>query len=98
MEILLGYYAFVFCFFLSGTLILFALEKILVICFEQLKEFLYPTPKLSEEEANKIYKEASDFVHSKHRPWMYDDTFAEYLTIVHELSSKRWDELYGKNL
>ena len=52
--------------------------------------------KVGEEEANKIYKEASDFVHSKHRPWMYDDTFAEYLALVHELSSKRWDELYGK--
>jgi hypothetical protein len=47
MEILLGYYAFVFCFFLIGTLILFALEKILVICFEQLKELLYPTPTVN---------------------------------------------------
>ena len=97
MEYLLGYIAFVFCFFLVGTLILFAIEKLLVAAFEALKEYFYPTPKLTEEEANKIYKEASDFVHSKHRPWMYDDTFAEYLGLVHEMSEKRWNELYGKN-
>lgn len=95
MGYLLGYIAFVFCFFLVGTLILFAIERLLVVAFEALKEFFYPTPKLSEEEANKIYKEASDFVHSKHRPWMYDDTFAEYLAVVNELSTKKWNELYG---
>ena len=98
MEYLLGYIAFVFCFFLVGTLIIFAIKKILVVVFEAVKEYFYPTLKLSEEEANKIYKEASDFVHSKHRPWMYDDTFAEYLALVHELSSKRWNELYGREL
>ena len=97
MNVLFGYFAFVFCFFLVGTLILFAIEKLLVIAFKALKEYFHPTPKLSEEEANKIYKEASDFVHSKHRPWMYDDTFAEYLALVHELSEKRWDELYGSS-
>ena len=97
MEYLFGYIAFVFGFFLIGTLVLFAIEKLLVVTFEALKEYFYPTPQLSDEEANKIYKEASDFVHSKHRPWMYDDTFAEYLALVHELSSKRWNELYGSN-
>ena len=97
MDYLLGYIAFVICYFFVGGLILFAIEKLLIFVFEALKEYFYPTPKLSEEEANKIYKEASDFVHSKHRPWMYDDTFAEYLAIVHELSSKRWNELYGKS-
>ena len=97
MEYLLGYIAFTFGFFLIGTIVLFAIEKLLVVAFEALKEYFYPTPQLSEEESNKIYKEASDFVHSKHRPWMYDDTFAEYLALVHELSSKRWNELYGSN-
>ena len=95
MEYLLGYVTFVFCFFLLGTLVLLGIEKLLVSAFEALKEYLYPTPKLSEKEANKIYKEASDFVHSKHRPWMYDDTFAEYLGLVHEMSKQRWNELYG---
>ena len=89
MEYLLGYIAFVFGFFLIGTLILLGIEKLLVVAFEALKEHFYPTPKLSEEEANKIYKEASDFVHSKHRPWMYDDTFAEYLAVVHELTKNK---------
>ena len=82
--LLLGYAAVVFCF-------------LLIVAIDTLKEYFYPTPKLSDEEANKIYKEASDFVHSKHRPWMYDDTFAEYLALVHELSSQRWNELYGNN-
>ena len=84
MEYLLGYAAFVFCF-------------LLVVALDSLKDYFYPTPKLSEEEANKIYKEASDFVHSKHRPWMYDDTFAEYLALVNEMSEKRWNELYNKS-
>ena len=97
MEYLLGYIAFVFCFFLIGTLALFAIEKLLVETFEALKEYFYPTPQLSEEEVKRIYKAAADFVHSKHRPWMYDDTFAEYLALVNELSIKRWNELYGNN-
>ena len=80
MGYLLGYIA-LFLFLLVGTLILFAIERLLVVAFEALKEFFYPTPKLSEEEANKIYKEASDFVHSKHRPWMYDDTLQNILQL-----------------
>ena len=83
--LLLGYAAVVFCF-------------LLIVAIDTLKEYFYPTPKLSDEEANKIYKEASDFVHSKHRPWMYDDTFAEYLAFVNEISVKRWNELYGSEL
>ena len=95
MNILFGYFAFVFCFFLVGTIILLVIEKLVVLTFQALKEFFYPTPTLSEEEAEKIYKEAANFVHSKHRPWTYDDTFAEYLALVHEMSEKRWNELYG---
>ena len=95
IYVLLGYFAFVFCFFLICTLILFALEKLIIITFERLKEFFYPTPKLSEEEIQMIYTQAAEFVHSKHRPWIYDDTFAEYLALVNEMSKKRWNELYG---
>ena len=97
MNILLGYFVFVSCFFLVGTIVLLTIEEVIVISFKKIKEFFYPTPKLSEQEANKIYKEAADFVHSKHRPWMYDDTFAEYLGLVHEMSEKRWKELYSKH-
>ena len=37
MEFLLSYLLFVFCFFLIGTLILFVIEKFLVITFKALK-------------------------------------------------------------
>ena len=83
------------CFFLIGTFILYAFEKLLVIAFVALKEFFYPIPKLSEEEVNKICKAAADFVHSKHRPWIYDDTFAEYLCLINEMYKQRWNELYA---
>ena len=89
MEYLLGYIAFVFCFFLVGNLILFVLEKLIVFSFDQIKEFLYPSQKLTEEQINEIRKKAADFVHSKHRPWDYDDGFAEYLWICNELGKDR---------
>ena len=93
IYVLLGYFAFVFCFFLICTLILFALEKLIIITFERLKEFFYATPKLSEEEIQMIYTQAAEFIHSKHRPWMYDDTFAEYLSLVNEMAISKQKEL-----
>ena len=93
IYVLLGYFAFVFCFFLICTLILFTLEKLIIITFERLKEFFYPTPKLSEEEIQMIYTQAAEFIHSKHRPWMYDDTFAEYLSLVNEMAISKQKEL-----
>lgn len=72
------------------------IKEFSIFIYEITKELLYPTPKLSPEEAEKIFKEAADFVHSKHRPWTYDDTFAEYLAVVNERSEKRWQELYGE--
>ena len=87
-------------FFVLTTLI--ALTYVIIkessfFIYELIKELIYPTPKLSPKEAEKIFQEASDFVHSKHRPWMYDDTFAEYLAVVHEMSEKRWNEIYNKS-
>ena len=70
-------------------------KEVSIFLYETIKELIFPTPKLSGEEANRIYKEAADFVHSKHRPWMYDDTFAEYLAIIHERSEQKWQQLYG---
>jgi hypothetical protein len=29
---------------------------------------------------------------------MYDDTFAEYLAIVHEKAEEKWQELYGNKV
>jgi hypothetical protein len=43
----------------------------------------------SQEDIEIIHNEAAEFVHSKHRPWDYDDDFAEYLWIVHELGKDR---------
>ena len=73
----------------------YIIKEVSIFLYETINELIFPTPKLSEEEANRIYKEAADFVHSKHRPWIYDDTFAEYLGLVHEMSKNRWNELYG---
>jgi hypothetical protein len=87
-------------FFILTLLILisyYIIKEGSVFLYETINEFFFPTPKLPKKETNRIYKEAADFVHSKHRPWMYDDTFAEYLGLVHELSKKRWNELYGNN-
>ena len=73
----------------------YIVKEVLIFLYETIYDLIFPTPKLSVEESNRIYKEAADFVHSKHRPWMYDDTFAEYLGLVHEMSKNRWNELYG---
>ena len=73
----------------------YIVKEVLIFLYETIYDLIFPTPKLSEEEANRIYKEAADFVHSKHRPWMYDDTFAEYLAIIHERSEQKWQQLYG---
>ena len=71
------------------------MEKVSIFLYETINELIFPSPKLPEEEANRIFKEAADFVHSKHRPWMYDDTFAEYLALIHERSEQKWQQLYG---
>ena len=84
----------------GGAFVVFSLCVLWSACkyiFEETKDYLTRPryPVYSQEELEVIYGKASKFVHSKHRPWMYDDTFAEYLALVHELSEKRWDELYG---
>lgn len=94
MGYFLGYILFIFCSFLIGNLLFFIVEKFVIVSFKKINEFFYKPPKLSKEEVNKIYKEASYFVHSKHRPWIYDDTFAEYLWICNELCM---DKNYLKN-
>ena len=89
IYILLGYIAFMFCFFFVGTLLIECIAMLGVFAYEKLKEFFFPVKKLSDEEVNEIYKEASDFVHSKHRPWDLDDGFAEYLWVTNELFKDR---------
>ena len=93
IYVLLGYLVFIFCFFAIGNLVLFAIEKLIVVCIEQLKEFIRPTPKLTEEQMVEIARKANNFIHSKHRPWIYDDTFAEYLNLVNEMMISKQKEL-----
>ena len=94
MEILFGYFAFVCSFFLIGALILFAVEKLLILSFDQLREYFYPTPALPAELKDQVLKEAGDFVHAKHRVGE-DDYFHEYLWVANERLSMKWEEMFG---
>ena len=89
IYILLGYIAFMFCFFFVGTLVIECIGMLCTYAYEKLNELFFPVKKLSDEEVNEIYREASDFVHSKHRPWDFDDGFAEFLWVTNELFKDR---------
>ena len=78
----------------GGAFVVFSLCVLWSACkyiFEETKDYLTRPryPVYSQEELDVIYKEASEFVHSKHRPWDLDDGFSEYLWIVHELGKDR---------
>ena len=62
MNIFLGYIVFVISFMTVGCIVLYALEKLIVFLYEQLKEFFFPTPQIPEEVYEQICKDASDFV------------------------------------
>ena len=59
--------------------------------FMEIKDYLErrKLPKLSKEDMVSIYKEAADFIHSKHRTWDLDDGYAEYLWVTNELFKDR---------
>ena len=78
----------------GGAFVVFSLCVLWSTCkyiFLEIKDFLTRPryPVYSQEELEVIYGEAAEFVHLKHRPWDYDDGFAEYLWICHELSKDR---------
>jgi hypothetical protein len=78
----------------TGAFIVFSLLVFWSICkyiLIEIKDFLTRPryPVYSQEELEVIYDEAANFVHSKHRPWDYDDGFAEYLWVCHELGKDR---------
>jgi hypothetical protein len=78
----------------AGAFVVFSLCVLWSVCkyvFEEIKDYLTRPryPIYSQEELEVIYEEAREFVHSKHRPWDYDDGFAEYCWIVHELGKDR---------
>ena len=78
----------------GGAFVVFSLCILWSTCkyiFLEIKDFLTRPryPVYSQEELEVIYGEAAEFVHLKHRPWDYDDGFAEYLWICHELSKDK---------
>lgn len=78
----------------GGAFVVFSLLVLWSICryiFIEITDYLTRPryPMYSQEEIEIIRNEAANFVHSKHRPWDYDDGFAEYLWIVHELGKDR---------
>ena len=97
MNVFLSYIAFVAAFMAVGCIVLYALEKLIVFLYEQLKEFFFPTPRIPEDVYEQICKEASDFVWAKHRPWVYDDMFAEYMCLVNDMCIEKWNEMYEMN-
>jgi hypothetical protein len=97
MSIFLGYIVFVISFMAVGFIVLYALEKLIVFLYEQLKEFFFPIPQIPEDIYEQICKEASDFVWATHRPWGHDDMFREYLCLVNDKSIEKWDEMFGSS-
>ena len=94
MNILFGYIAVITAFMAIGTIVLYTVEKLIMFSYEQLKEFFFPTPQIPEDIYEQICKEASDFVWAKHRPWGYDDMFAEYMCLVNDMCIDKWNEMY----
>jgi len=74
-------------------LIYYVFKEFLIYLYELVKELINPTPKLTKEQMVEIAEQANSFVHSKHRPWIYDDTFAEYLNLVNEMVIRKQKEL-----
>ena len=96
MNIFLSYLVFVIGFMAVGSIVLFATEKIIISLYKQLKDFIFPTRQIPEDVYEQICKEASDFVWAKHRPWAYDDMFAEYMCLVNDMCIDKWNEMYGR--
>ena len=96
MSIFLSYIVFVSVFMAVGYIVLIAIEKLIIFSCQQLKEFFFPTPQIPEDVYEQICKEASDFVWAKHRPWSYDDMFAEYMSVVNDMCIEKWNDLYLK--
>ena len=96
MNIFFGYIAFIAAFMITGCIVLIAIEKLIIFLCEQFKELFLPTPQIPEDIYEQICKEASDFVWAKHRPWDYDDMFAEYMCLVNDKCIEKWNEMYGK--
>ena len=69
-----------------GCIVLYAVEKLIIFLYEQLKDFFFPTPQIPEDVYEQICEEASDFVWAKHRPWGHDAVSYTHLTLPTRLS------------
>ena len=96
MEFFVGYILFLMVSFSLFYLIVFIVKTVSIYTYKKIKDYFFPIPIIPEHIYDQVLEEASEFVHSKHRPWGYDDLFAEYLNISGEMLNKKWEELYGK--
>ena len=79
-------------------LYMFLMYPVIEFCrslFWRIKEFFFPTPALPHWVQTKVWKEAAEFVHSKHRPWNNDNLFGEYIWVAHERMCIKWDKAFG---
>ena len=79
-------------------LYMFLMYPVIEFCrslFWRIKEFFFPTPALPHWVQTKVWKEAAEFVHSKHRPWDGDNLFGEYIWVAHERMCIKWDKAFG---
>ena len=96
MEYFLGYILFLITTFSLFYISVFSIKALSIYLYKKIKNYFFPTPTLPKHIVDQVLEEASEFVHSKHRPWGYDYLFAEYLEVSAWMLNKRWEELYGK--
>ena len=80
-------------------LYMFLMYPVIEFCrslFWRIKEFFFPTPALPHWVQTKVWKEAAEFVHSKHRPWNNDNLFGEYIWVAHERVCIKWDKAFSE--
>ena len=96
MEFFLGYILFLMVSFSLFYLIIFSVKASSIYLYKKIKDYFFPIPIIPEHIFDQVLEEASEFVHSKHRPWGYDYLFAEYLEVSAWMLEQKWEELYGK--
>ena len=103
LGILVFINAIIYCIGISiiialGTIYVFLIDPPIEFCkslFLRVREFFFPTPTLPDWVQTMVFKEAAEFVHSKHRPWDHDNLFGEYIWVVHERLCIEWDRAFG---
>ena len=81
-----------------GTIYVFLIDPPIEFCkslFWRVREFFFPSPALPDWLQTMVFKEAAEFVHSKHRPWDHDNLFGEYIWVAHERLCIEWDKAFG---